>query len=348
MADIKCKIIGGEFAIPHDLMEQNNTALFDEVGKYYYSSGRCALYHILKDTENNLNKKREVLLPDYLCDSITNTVVDANFNYSFYHIKSDLHIDLECLKLCDLENKILLLIDYFGMTDLSLDIDRIKSSAPNIVIVADCVQAYYSIEKYDADYSFSSFRKWFACPDGAIVLKKDSSKMNSFIRDSGIWWQYKYAGNILKEYQEFVDDNIALRLLEKGEEELDKNYLCQWNSTSKKLFLNLDKKEIQRKRKENARYLHKKLVELNIKHVYSDEGTPLFVPIFIDNRDEFRRAFFEEKIYTPKHWPISTKDKNGVNELYDKELSLICDQRYSIEDMEKQIKVIKNRQGMLM
>ena len=70
---------------------------------------------------------------------------------------------------------------------------------------------------------------------------------------------------------------------------------------------------------------------------------PLFIPVFLENRSEVRKKMFSNNIFTPVHWPYESDKLNGEvkNLIYDKELSLICDQRYSLEDMERQIKVIK-------
>lgn len=345
MANTKSRIIGGEFAISHELMTVNSSELHDE-DKYYYSSGRCALYAVLKDIEY-LFGESGVLLPDYLCDSITNTVVDAGWTYSFYHIGKDFHIDIDSIGPITTDNKVILLIDYFGMTDLTDDITSIKSRFPNAIIIADCVQAFYSMGKYEADYSFTSFRKWFPCPDGAMVIKKNKEGMAEIDLNDSSWWEYKYAGNILKEYSCFVSDTIALELLDKGEELLDKSYLWPWNDESKRLFHGIDKAEVQKKRKQNAQYLHEQLMTLNIEHYYSEEGTPLFLPIIVENRDQVRRAFFADGIFTPKHWPVNSFEINGENEIYDKELSLICDQRYDLEDMKRQIEVIKSIRGLI-
>ena len=67
------------------------------------------------------------------------------------------------------------------------------------------------------------------------------------------------------------------------------------------------------------------------------------MPVFLDDRTLVRSKMFSEKIFTPVHWPYETERLNGSerNKLYDTELSLICDQRYSLEDMEKQIEVLK-------
>lgn len=348
MSDEKRRIIGGEFAISHELTISNGTNLQTADNTYYYSSGRCALFAILSDIKHTFGKIGGVLLPNYLCDSITNTVVDAGWKYCFYHIRKDFHIDFDALGQITLENKVVLLIDYFGMTDLTNDIENIRSRFPNAIIIADCVQAFYSMGKYEADYSFTSFRKWFPCPDGAMVIKKYKEGMTKIDLKESNWWKYKYAGNILKEYSCLVSDSIALELLDKGEELLDKSYLCEWNEESKRIFHSIDKVKIRNRRKRNAKYLHQHLEALNIDHYYSEEGTPLFLPILVENRDQLRKAFFVDSIFTPKHWPVINTNINGENVLYRRELSLICDQRYDLDDMERQIKVIKSIRGMIL
>lgn len=349
MAKNNNNVIGGEFAISYDLIQQKKKNGKNDEDKFFYSSGRVALYAILKDIEQTFDKSGGVLLPDFLCDSITNTVIDAGWNYTFYHIGRDFHIDCTSFNDLDHNKTVILLIDYFGMTDLTKDILGLKEKYPNTVIVVDCVQAYYSMDKYDADYCFTSFRKWFPCPDGAMVLKKTQSKMIDIDMEPSVWQQYKFAGNFLKCFPEYVGDDIVLDLLEKGEEYLDKHYLCNWDEESKKIYAALDIELIGEKRRKNAQYLHEKLSDMNIEHIYKEGTTPLFIPILVDGRDELRRAFFKENIFTPKHWPVTSEAVNGVNELYAKELSLICDQRYTLDDMEAQIGVIlKNRQGLIL
>ena len=51
---------------------------------------------------------------------------------------------------------------------------------------------------------------------------------------------------------------------------------------------------------------------------------------------------FKNNIFTPVHWPYESENLNGFieNQLYETELSLICDQRYSLNDMNRQIEVL--------
>lgn len=330
------KVIGGEFSILEKTLNKKNQ---DKKSDFPFSSGRCALFAILNDLGYVIGK-RGVLLPNYLCESITNTIRDAGWTYSFYNINEYLHIDFTSL-INFKKYDVIVLINYFGMIKLDDDIKRIKALRPEMVIIEDDVQAYYEINNSIADYSFTSLRKWFPCPDGAEIKTARGLIRKTELQENN-WAQYKLAGNILKNYSDYVDDSIALALLNKGEEVLDTEYLSPCSEATRSIVTSLDLNEIACKRKKNAKILHKELLEMNIPHLYSESSVPLFIPIFIENRDELRRAFFAEQIFVPKHWPRISDELNGMNPLYDTELSLICDQRYGAEDMLKQISVIKN------
>ena len=236
----------------------------------------------------------------------------------------------------------ILLINYFGMVDLKEYIAKIRKANSDIFIIEDDVQAFYAMNESLADCLFTSLRKWFPCPDGAIIHANDSTNIEPCIKLENKWSQYKLAGNLLKEQSDYIDDSIMLSLLDKGEELLDDGYLSPCSEVSRHIFANLDLDKIANQRKRNAHILHCELEKLGIRHLYSDNGVPLFIPIFVENRDELRSEFFAEQIFTPKHWPRISGELNGTNSLYDTELSLICDQRYGAEDMLKQISVLKN------
>ena len=210
---------------------------------------------------------------------------------------------------------------------------------PKIVVIEDDVQAYFECMNSKADYSFTSLRKWFPCPDGAFV--KSKKEMHIKLSVTSLWSQDKLAGNLLKNYSNMLDDSIALELISKGEKLLDQEYISQCNEVSSIIFSNLEIREIAEKRKVNANYLHHRLIDLGVEHLYSEKAIPFFVPIYVNGRDKLRKLFFANRIYTPVHWPKASAKLNGENELYSQELSLICDQRYDIDDMENQIKILK-------
>lgn len=339
------KVIGGEFAIDlNNFILHDNNTMSSTMLKIPYSSGRCALYMILRDIEEKRGKKSDILVPNYLCNSITNTIVDAGWNYIFYSVESDLYPNLEDIleHKTDSTDRIILLINYFGMIGLEQIVIKIKSLMPDVIIVIDNVQAFYEPKIDLADYTFTSYRKWFPCPDGAEVIKRNNENMLEVLFErNNIFSQYKFAGNLLKHFTAYLDDNISLQLLNEGESILDTEYLCRCSEITMAIFPTLDLKNIATLRKNNARILHEYLQKMNIPHVYKENSVPLFIPIFVENRDNVRKHFFKNKVFTPKHWPFINEKINGNSRLYNTELSLICDQRYNEEDMIFQINVLK-------
>ena len=74
---------------------------------------------------------------------------------------------------------------------------------------------------------------------------------------------------------------------------------------------------------------------------------PLFIPVIelTGQRDQLRRYLIDNNVYCPVHWPVSPYHKEisiQTKEIYENELSLICDQRYSPDDMMIIIKLIRD------
>ena len=333
------KIIGGEFNIPISEMKTNINNRKNSGN--YFSSGRSAFCAILRNI--SFDEPRKVLLPDYLCSSITKVCIDENIQYHFYHINEDLFPDEKSLFEELGDNTIVLLISYFGIIDNTPVIEKIKNQKPGSIIILDDVQNFYANESVNSswDYRFTSYRKWFSVPDGAEVFCKNS--VLQFFDKGNLFAEYKFAGNLLKNYSDWIGDDFCLDLIEQGEKILDSNYNCVCSSISRQLIPQISYDKIKGVRKENAQFLHNELDKLGIRHLYSTNTVPLFVPIFFNKRDKIRNNMFENNIFTPIHWPYESKELNGLkmNTIYNYELSLICDQRYSLEDMEKQIGVLK-------
>lgn len=333
-------VIGGEFKI-----NISRLTCLQKQQLNLFASGRGAFAAILKsffNKNNTMQILKGVLLPDYLCSSVTKVCIDNHIPYHFYHIKENFLPDEEELLNLIEQHSAILLISYFGIINVDVIAKKIKEKKQNICVIIDDVQNFYSSNDLSfCDYRFNSYRKWFAVPDGAEVFCKNKNIDISL--DSNSFAQYKFAGNILKNFSKWVDDKICLSLIEKGERILDSDYLCDCSEISKSLIPLINYEEVKQRRKDNAAFLHSELVKLGIRHIYNSEAVPFFVPVFIDNRAEIRNEMFKNNIFTPIHWPYESGKLSGTrkNRIYDIELSLICDQRYSIKDMEKQIEVLR-------
>lgn len=333
------KVIGGEFEI--DLAKIGTKYSLNN--SHVFSSGRAALYHILK-LLSTCNKFKKVLLPDYLCESIIQAVRRSKFEIEFYNVNSDLSIDFESLQKRCCDSSIVLLINYFGCIDISKQIKMVRAIKSSSCIIADNVQGYYAMpESNEADFSFTSLRKTFPVPDGAIVETSVNgleilTRENTFVAS-------KIAGGILKHYakKNIIDDYLYLDFLNKGEQGINENYDARVSDFSKLIFGNLDFDEISNRRKDNATFVLECLKQMTIQPIISniENYTPLFIPIRIKNRDEIRKKMFSRNIFCPIHWP----EPEGLNlfrsnELAKTELSLIVDQRYNKEDMKRMLDII--------
>ena len=82
------RVIGGEFEISLQNISKKYSTLpkYFEHG-YFYSSGRAALYHILSLVKKI--GKKNILLPEYLCESVVEAVKLASVSFKFYKISED-------------------------------------------------------------------------------------------------------------------------------------------------------------------------------------------------------------------------------------------------------------------
>lgn len=340
------KKIGGEFAI--DLACAPPPISFQKINKHYlYASGRAALYAILQNIKYHFSKIDTVLLPEYLCESIIHTVSAAGFRYDFYDIKADVEPNCETI-LSKLDNHTcVFVINYFGYVNSEDTIKTLRSVQSDTCIILDNVQAFYEMDDTSsADYVFTSFRKWFAVPDGAWVKTAHSNMEPALYSNS--FAQFKFAGSLLKYFDSYkeVSDQAYLDLLAHGEEILGNSYNVICSEMTQALFEKIDFDAIKRVRCMNADYIVEQVKKMNIQIIRGSKQpkVPFFIPILVHDRDKIRMVLRKHNIFTPVHWP-QPQNIAHHNRLYDAELSLVIDQRYSIFDMKRMIGALNDIGG---
>lgn len=339
---MRSRVIGGEFelrSIPEGRVHRSDM--------HKYASGRAALYQILKSI---IPAPVKVWLPDWLCKSMIDAVSRAGINYSFYRLGSDYRMDvqhfLDSNKFVGRQEAILL-VNYFGLTDIEKTIQELRSSQVEAVIIEDDVQAFFSFRRNDecsADYRFTSLRKTIASPDGGMV--KTYRSMIPPLNDN-TFAPFKLKGALVKgKADKETDDSEYLSLFEKGEALIDENYESGMSDEGLRIYFSTDFDMVAEKRMTNAQFLVKELSQFGIEPLMpiSSEAVPLFVPIKIDRRDEVRKALRQHNIFCPVHWPLrdDMKELSMGTEMAEKELSVVIDQRYTEEDMASIVDVIKD------
>lgn len=304
-------------------------------------SGRTAIDYIVRDLKFS-KSINSVLIPSYCCESMIEPFLKNDISLLFYN-------PFKLKNLIKISNNAdaILIIDYFGYQRIMWEqiLDNIDDSK---VIIYDSTQSLLGNKKLESriDYSFISYRKWYFT--NHCIVKKYKSKFNL---DQPIYTNNEYiklrqrASEYKKDYIEksIGNKDDYLKLFNKAESILESNYVEYLGVPSCTSI-----REIIIKRRENAKILIDKIKNIpNIELLYNSvENTdiPLFVPIIVKiNRDLLRAKLIDNRIYCPVHWPFSKLHQDYLldNTLYSTELSLICDQRYNIVDMERQVKIIE-------
>lgn len=198
-------------------------------------------------------------------------------------------------------------------------------------------------ESFDVDFMFTSFRKQLPVPDGAWVLAKYDGLVQC--KEENHFAQYKLAGGILKTYRRlnFFSDKMYLELFEKGEELIKENLNAKISDVTIQLLNKINFELVRKKRVENANLVIDGIKKFGVSSLIKFEKgqTPLFVPVSLQNRDHVRKELQNNNIFCPVHWP-RCKETHSLNQkLYDTELSLLIDQRYNTEDINKMLVVIE-------
>lgn len=325
--------IGSEF---HRVLPDIGHGLSYPISGSLVFSGRTAIETVLKEIVG----ARKAILPSYCCDSMIQPFRDAGIEVEFYSVyfENGLKIEIDIPRNVD----IILWCNYFGFKMSMPDLSEFHG-----VIIEDITHSLFSESPYhpQSHYLVASLRKWepINCGgycsnvNGKIYYEPTKFPPLEFVKLKMAAMELK------KEYLLDLDKEKKLRFLSMfGESNhwLAENYSgLSIDPRSKEYLSTVDIKKQRRIRRRNAEVLYEGLKEkAQFLFPIEDMDCPLFVPILLHNRNETRKVLSSEQIYCPVHWP---KPDGCVSNLYDQELSLICDQRYKEEDMERIVSVLK-------
>jgi hypothetical protein len=154
----------------------------------YFKSGRNAI-KALCQLLSKTGKK--ALLAIYTCKTVIQPFLEEGWSVRFYQIHKDMSVNME--NLLDMVNAfqptVVYLQSYFGFDTLNFGADFIaEMHNKNIVVVEDITQSLFS-EHFvkGADYYVTSFRKFFAVPDGGGLFSKNGcTELDCMSADSEI------------------------------------------------------------------------------------------------------------------------------------------------------------------
>ena len=276
-------------------------------------------------------------MPDYLCSSVVIAAEKADVEVVFYPLNDKLELDEKHFAKLYEEKCAVLLINYFGLQNLQKQVAYVRSLDKDAIIIEDDVQGFYEFQKelIGVDYKFTSLRKTFACPDGGLIktenLLPEVNTVNKF-------HQYKLAGSILKSLRkpEYYDDAVYLSMFEKGESMIDDEIAEGMSDMAVDIITKTDIDRLAYIRRRNAKFICDGLESLGLNTILpvTEDKIPLFVPIYLEDRNKVRKYMFQHNCFCPVHWPLEGMNVKKGAEMAEHELSIIVDQRYTNADME--------------
>lgn len=299
----------------------------------WYLSGRTALTAVLTDL---CEKKsvRTAALPSWCCHTMIKPFLDAGLTVSFYPVyleKGTLRQGFAQCASCD----VTLVMDHFGYR-------RTAALPQNTVVIYDATHSIFSGIPEGADYVFGSLRKWAGFPTGGYAYRTDGGSLPvankaDDARYTALRWQamaekYRYLIGETEEKHYLAMFAAAETMLEDG---------ASGSAAEEDIAAarHIDVHLLRKARRENAAVLLDYVREWAVFPELFPKDCPLFVPICVpaEKRGALRQFLIEREIYCPVHWPVSELHRLDAQtrELYDTELSLICDQRYGPEEMHR-------------
>ena len=281
------------------------------------NNARCALLYIIK-----AKHYKKVYLPYFLCDSVRLMLERESIPFEEYRI------DRTFLPSLDIETKseeVVYIVNYYGLIS-SEQLISLKNRYGNIVV--DNAQAFFTRPVKGIDTLYSC-RKFFGVPDGGYAYTDAEFQENIPVDVSMDRMKHvlgRFEGNSASDYYTYFNDNdesfkeIELRLMSK----LTHNILGA-----------IDYEEAKRRREENFMFLSKALGDKNLLKIECPSG-PYAYPFYIKNGMTVKKHLAKRKIYVATLWPNVLETGLDIEtEFTENILPLPCDQRYSVEDMQR-------------
>lgn len=323
--------IGSEFWDAPVCGEDNS--LFPESTQWFLS-GRSALQAIVQQ----LGEAESVSLPSWCCDSMIKPFIDAGLSIDFYPVVAE---NGELVQEVNTDADVLFLMDYFGYSAPSPNLKNY-----NGVVIHDVTHSLFSSICSEADHHFGSLRKWCGVWTGGFAWARDGHGVEMGCQSGSEYIALRKRA--MEEKSEYITgrrtDKDYLKIFDAAEDSLETVGVAPATDRDVELAQRLDVETIKTKRRANAEVLRTAFPDWLIFSKLAPRDTPMFVPVLVPDgkRDALRRYLIKNDIFCPIHWPVSDYHKLNARtiNIYQNELSLVCDQRYTEDDMNRMVETI--------
>lgn len=350
-----------------------STLHLSQVDKYgkehccYTASGREAIELALISLERERpDIRKRCLLPAYMCDCVFLPFLHRGWELVFYSVDRELEAAGEEIFRLALEHDpgLIFIHPYYGAdtcAGLRRQLAGLRRSG--VLVMEDVTQSYYLEEAgKDADFVVGSLRKWYAVPDGGFVasdipLAEDVLETGEeYARERLVplvqKWEY------LKEKERRTGGALTAGWLPRKAEYLKRNRnlenaldcyqgVRRISRISAEILSRVDEEGARRRREENYHALYQHIY--GMKRLWAilpekETHAPLYLPVYVKERDSLQRFLAGYGIYAPVLWPVGEENKDFLQGdgtyIFEHMLALPIDQRYDAGDMEQLAEVL--------
>ena len=347
--------IGSEFWISDNEKVENH--FWDELGvdNVFLFSGRTAIEYVLKQIMRT-KKIKTAYFPSYCCASMLQPFFEKNIQVEFYQVFYDNENGLTYKIDVDKKYDIFFAMSYFGYDNTNMDyyIEKYRK-LENTIIVEDITHRLLSKKTMCefSNYAIASLRKWFPIISGGIAINLNEKFSNTIMLREPKCDNILIKKEAMLEKKDYIEGKNVnkenfLKKYAKFNKSFSNDYedmLIDQESLQCLYYLNIA--DIRKKRKRNANIIRKELE--STEKIYfliksGEEDCPLFVPILLEDektKNTLQEYLIKNEIYLPSHWDKPDIVPENLSNIYGRELSLVCDQRYSVEDIKNYIKIMK-------
>ena len=294
------------------------------------NSGRHSLEYIFR----GLGHVKRLYIPYFTCEVVLQPLTRLQIPYSFYRIDKNLELTNQIqLKNCEY----ILYTNYFGIKDEYVA-DLVKVYGERLII--DNAQALYA-PSYVQTNQFYSPRKFMGMPDGGIAVTNFPSYAGNLPLDES----WDRCSHLLKRHE--LNPSEGYMDFRENSKKIVGTALCRMSELSRHILLSVDLNAIREKRLANFRKIHESLESsnrLNIPFVDSF-ACPLVYPYWTNDVD-LKKRLISNDIFVATYWPnvLEWCKENDVE--YQLTSNIVCmpiDQRYDREDMNRIIKIVRDK-----
>ena len=301
-------------------LDLSGSNYFNDSNQLLLSTGRSCLNLILQK-----EKPKKIYIPYFICDTVLDPILSNNVQFEYYSLDNN----FEPKNLDYFNNGHFLYINYFGIK--SKTVKNLTNIYKNNLIIDNC-QAFYE-KRYKNIWSYNSARKYFGVSDGAFLFATIKIK-NDFKRNKKVNFKHLLNNNTKSMYENFLYNESLLN-----------SKIKKVSKFSEFILKNLDYNKFAKIRVENFQFLDEKLKYINkYKFSIDSKEVPMCYPLLLDKKIN-KKKFHQDNLFVPTFWDRKIETvKNKFffeKELTKKLIPLPVDQRYSVKEMKKIVRIVE-------